>query len=123
MASRAGTFGPPNMAAYAASKAGVIGLTRTASKDLAPYNVRVNSVGPALLGPGTMWQRQVEKQAAAGSQYFSEDPAKVEEQMINGVPMRRLGTHGEVASVVEFLMSEEASYITGVHIPIGGGLN
>ena len=122
MASRAGTYGPPNMAAYAASKAGLIGLTKTAAKDLAPYGIRVNSIGPALLGPGMMWDRQVALQAAAGSHYFSDDPKQVERQMIAGVPMKRLGNLEEVASVVEFLMSESSSYLTGTHIPIGGGL-
>jgi NAD(P)-dependent dehydrogenase (short-subunit alcohol dehydrogenase family) len=110
------------MAAYAASKAGLIGLTKTAAKDLAPFGVLVNSIGPALLGPGTMWDRQVAMQAAAGSRYFSVDPEEVERTMIAGVPMNRLGTHEEVAAVVEFLMSEGSSYITGTHIPIGGGL-
>jgi NAD(P)-dependent dehydrogenase (short-subunit alcohol dehydrogenase family) len=122
MASRAGTVGAPNMAAYAASKAGLIGMTRTAAKDLAPHGILVNSIGPALLGPGMMWDRQVALQAGAGSQYFSEDPEEVAAQMIKGVPLRRLGSLEEVASVVGFLMSDESSYLTGVHIPIGGGL-
>lgn len=121
MASHAGVDGPPNMLAYAASKFAVIGLTQTAAKDLAPYGIRVNSLSPSLIGPGVMWTRQTESQAAVGSQYFDADPHVVEQQMINSVPMRRLGTLAEVANGVAFLMSDEASYITGLNLDITGG--
>jgi NAD(P)-dependent dehydrogenase (short-subunit alcohol dehydrogenase family) len=73
-ASMAGVDGPSNMAAYGASKFGMISLTQTAAKDLAPYNIRVNAISPAFMGPGFMWERQVRLQAEAGSQYFSSDP-------------------------------------------------
>ena len=66
-------MGPPNMLAYAASKFAVIGMTQTAAKDLAPYRIRVNALSPALIGPGLMWTRQTELQAAVGSQYFAAD--------------------------------------------------
>ena len=121
MASYAGVMGPPNMIAYAASKFAVIGITQTAAKDLAPYNIRVNALSPSLIGPGFMWTRQTQLQAAVGSQYFDADPLVVEQQMINSVPMRRLGSLEEVASGVAFLMSEEASYITGFNLEITGG--
>lgn len=121
MASKAGVVGPPNMLAYAASKFAVIGMTQTAAKDLAPYNIRVNALSPALIGPGMMWTRQTELQAAVGSQYFSADPKEVEQQMIDSVPMRRLGSLSEVANGVAFLMSDEASYITGFNLEITGG--
>jgi 2-dehydro-3-deoxy-L-rhamnonate dehydrogenase (NAD+) len=120
MASYAGVIGPPNMLAYTASKFAVIG-TQTAAKDLAPYNIRVNSLSPSLIGPGFMWTRQTQLQAAVGSQYFDADPLVVEQQMINSVPMRRLGSLEEVANSVAFLMSEEASYITGFNLEITGG--
>ncbi|TQM89663.1 SDR family NAD(P)-dependent oxidoreductase [Roseinatronobacter monicus] len=121
-ASMAGVQGPPNMAAYAASKFAVIGLTQTASKDLAPYNIRVNAISPAFMGPGFMWDRQVKLQAEVRSQYFSADPKTAAEQMIKAVPMRRLGGIAEIPGTVAFLMSEDASYITGVNIPIAGGI-
>lgn len=121
MASYAGVVGPPNMLAYAASKFAVIGITQTAAKDLAPYSIRVNALSPALIGPGFMWTRQTQLQAAVGSQYFDADPKVVEQQMINSVPMRRLGSLEEVANGVAFLMSEEASYITGFNLEITGG--
>ncbi len=120
-ASMAGVGGAPNMAGYSASKAAVIGLTKSTSKDLAPFGIRVNAVSPAFIGPGAMWERQVEMQAATGSQYYSSDPAEVAKQMIGMVPLRRYGTTGEVASVVAFLLSDAASYLTGVNIEISGG--
>ncbi|NJP09068.1 MAG: SDR family oxidoreductase [Leptolyngbyaceae cyanobacterium RU_5_1] len=121
MSSYAGVVGPPNMLAYAASKFAVIGMTQTAAKDLAPYRIRVNSLSPALIGPGVMWTRQTELQAAVGSQYFDANPNVVEQQMIHSVPLRRLGSLEEVANGVAFLMSDEASYITGFNLEITGG--
>jgi 2-dehydro-3-deoxy-L-rhamnonate dehydrogenase (NAD+) len=121
MASHAGVVGPPNMLAYAASKFAVIGITQTAAKDLAPYAIRVNALSPSLIGPGFMWTRQTELQAAVGSQYFDANPKVVEQQMIDSVPMRRLGSLEEVANGVAFLMSDEASYITGFNLDITGG--
>jgi NAD(P)-dependent dehydrogenase (short-subunit alcohol dehydrogenase family) len=121
MASHAGVVGPPNMIAYSASKFAVIGITQTAAKDLAPYHIRVNALSPALIGPGIMWTRQTELQAGVRSQYFDTDPQVVEQQMINSVPMRRLGSLEEVANSVAFLMSEEASYITGFNLELTGG--
>jgi 2-dehydro-3-deoxy-L-rhamnonate dehydrogenase (NAD+) len=121
-ASHAGVRGPPNMVAYAASKFAVVGMTQTAAKDLAPHGVRVNAISPALIGPGTMWERQVALQAMAGTQYFDPDPAVVERGMVATVPMRRLGTLDEVANAVAFLMSDEASYLTGVNLEITGGI-
>ncbi|MHC5737572.1 SDR family NAD(P)-dependent oxidoreductase [Nostoc sp.] len=121
MASYAGVVGPPNMIAYSASKFAVIGITQTAAKDLAPYHIRVNALSPALIGPGMMWTRQTELQAGVGSQYFDTDPKVVEQQMINSVPMRRLGSLEEVANSVAFLMSDEASYITGFNLELTGG--
>lgn len=113
--------GAPNMAAYSASKAAVIALTKTAAKDLAHHSIRVNSVSPAFIGPGVMWDRQVELQAATPSQYFSDQPDEVAAQMINSVPLRRYGSLDEVAAAVLFLLSDEASYITAFDIEVSGG--
>jgi NAD(P)-dependent dehydrogenase (short-subunit alcohol dehydrogenase family) len=121
IASMAGVSGAPNMPAYSASKAAVIGLTKSAAKDLAPKGIRVNAVSPAFVGPGRMWETQVERQAAAGSQYYATDPDAVAEQMIGMVPMRRYGSVHEVATVVAFLLSDDASYVTGVNVEVAGG--
>jgi NAD(P)-dependent dehydrogenase (short-subunit alcohol dehydrogenase family) len=121
IASMAGVSGAPNMPAYSASKAAVIGLTKSAAKDLAPRGIRVNAVSPAFIGPGRMWETQVERQAATGSQYFAADPDEVAAQMIGMVPMRRYGSVHEVATVVAFLLSDDASYVTGVNVEVAGG--
>ena len=120
-ASMAGVSGAPNMAAYSASKAAVIGLTKSSAKDLAPFNIRVNAVSPAFIGPGAMWDRQVALQAATKSQYYAHEPIAVAEQMIAMVPLRRYGSTTEVANVVAFLLSDAASYLTGVNIEVSGG--
>ncbi len=121
IASMAGVSGAPNMPAYSASKAAVIGLTKSAAKDLAPKGIRVNAVSPAFIGPGRMWETQVERQAAAGGQYYATDPDAVAEQMIGMVPLRRYGSVHEVATVVAFLLSDDASYVTGVNVEVSGG--
>jgi NAD(P)-dependent dehydrogenase (short-subunit alcohol dehydrogenase family) len=121
MASMAGVNGAPNMPAYAASKAALIGLTKAASRDLAPHRIRVNAVSPAFIGPGAMWDNQVARQAAAGSQYYASEPDEVARQMIEAVPLRRYGSPEEVADVVCFLAGERSSYLTGVNIEIAGG--
>jgi NAD(P)-dependent dehydrogenase (short-subunit alcohol dehydrogenase family) len=120
-ASMAGVNGAPNMPAYAASKAAVIGLVKSAGRDLAPHGIRVNAVSPAFIGPGVMWDNQVARQAAAGSQYFASEPAEVARQMIDAIPLRRYGSPGEVADVICFLAGERSSYLTGVNIEIAGG--
>ena len=113
--------GAPNMAAYSASKAAVIALSKVAAKDLAHAAIRVNSVSPAFIGPGLMWDRQVELQAKTASQYFADEPHRVAAQMIESVPLRRYGSLDEVASVVQFLLSDESSYITGFDLEVSGG--
>ena len=120
-ASMAGVSGAPNMVAYSASKAAIVGMTKSAAKDLAPHGIRVNCVSPAFIGPGAMWERQVELQAAAGTQYFPPDPGRVAEMMIGSVPLRRYGSIDEVIDVVVWLLSEHASYVTGVNVEVSGG--
>lgn len=121
-ASMAAVGGPPNMIAYTTSKAALVGMTLTAAKDLAPYNIRVNAISPAYMGPGFMWTRQIELQAAAGSQYFDQDPSVVEQQMVDSIPMRRYGEIDEIPGTVAFLLSDQSSYITGINVPIAGGI-
>jgi NAD(P)-dependent dehydrogenase (short-subunit alcohol dehydrogenase family) len=117
----AGVNGAPNMPAYAASKAAVLGLTKTASRDLAPHGIRVNAISPAFIGPGAMWDNQVARQAAAGSQYYDSDPEAVARQMIGMIPLRRYGAPSEVADVICYLASDRSSYLTGINVEIAGG--
>ena len=120
-ASMAGVGGAPNMAAYSASKAAVIGLTKSAAKDLASLEVRVNAVSPAFIGPGAMWDNQVARQAEVPSIYYGDDTDTVADQMIGQVPLRRYGSLDEVAATVAFLLSDDAAYLTGINIEIAGG--
>lgn len=127
-ASCAGLGVPTAMPAYGTSKAAVNHFTKHCALDLAPSNVRVNSVSPAFIGPddGFMWNRQIELQAqanptGASERYYSNDPDKVKDQMIQSIPMRRLGKPEEVIQAVLFLLSDESSYITGTDINVSGG--
>ncbi|MEO8483486.1 MAG: 3-oxoacyl-ACP reductase FabG [Acidobacteriota bacterium] len=96
----------PGQANYAASKAGVVGLTRALARELAPHGVLVNAVAPGL----------IETEMLEGLK-----PA-VREKLLQGVALQRVGQPEEVARVVTFLASDAASYITGQTIAIDGGL-
>jgi 3-oxoacyl-[acyl-carrier protein] reductase len=98
--------GLPGQANYAASKGGLIGLTRTLSRELAPRGVLVNAVMPGLI--------QTDMTAAI--------PEPTREAHLRNVPVGRLGSAAEVAEVVAFLSSNAASYITGQVIGVDGGL-
>eukprot|EP00747_Dinoflagellata_sp_TGD_P217117 gnl/TRDRNA2_/TRDRNA2_89558_c0_seq2.p1 gnl/TRDRNA2_/TRDRNA2_89558_c0~~gnl/TRDRNA2_/TRDRNA2_89558_c0_seq2.p1 ORF type:complete len:344 (+),score=56.64 gnl/TRDRNA2_/TRDRNA2_89558_c0_seq2:38-1069(+) len=121
-ASVAALRGTPAMPAYVASKAALIGLTMSVAKDFAPYNIRVNAISPALIGPGFMWDRQNELHAACGSPYFARDAETVAKNKIAGVPMKRLGSIDEVVKSVAFLLSDESSYCNGFNLIVDGGL-
>jgi NAD(P)-dependent dehydrogenase (short-subunit alcohol dehydrogenase family) len=119
----AGLRGTPAMVAYASSKAAVLAMTVSTSKDLAPHGIRVNAISPALIGPGFMWDRQNELHAKSGSPYFDTDPQVVAQSKINSVPLKRLGSIQEVLQSVAFLLSEEASYTTGTNLVVDGGMS
>jgi NAD(P)-dependent dehydrogenase (short-subunit alcohol dehydrogenase family) len=119
----AGLRGTPAMVAYASSKAAVLSMTVSTSKDLAPYGIRVNAISPALIGPGYMWDRQNELHAQSGSPYFDTDPEVVAKSKINGVPMKRLGSIEEVIQSVAFLLSDQSSYTTGTNLVVDGGMS
>lgn len=121
-ASMAGVGGAANMLVYSASKGAVISLTKAAAMDLAPLGINVNAVSPAFIGPGSLWDRQVELQARARGPYYSPDAKDVAKEMIAQVPLRRLGTLDEVAAVVMWLLSDEASYVTGENVLVTGGI-
>jgi len=101
-----GVIGNHSQANYAASKAGMIGLTKATAKELAARGVNCNAVAPGLI-------------ATEMTEILSED---VKENYLNSIPQKRYGTPEEVANVVGFLVSEEANYITGQVIHIDGGL-
>lgn len=119
----AGLRGTPAMVAYASSKAAVLAMTVSTSKDLAPNGIRVNAISPALIGPGFMWDRQNELHATSGSTYFATDPETVAKNKVNSVPMKRLGTIEEVIRSVSFLLSQESSYTTGTNLVVDGGMS
>ena len=98
-----GNFGQTN---YAASKFGVIGFTKTWSRELGPKGVRVNAVAPGFVA----------------THILDTIPEKVLAEMTQEVPLRRLGKPEEIASVYAFLASDDASYINGAVIEVAGGL-
>jgi 3-oxoacyl-[acyl-carrier protein] reductase len=98
-----GNFGQTN---YAASKFGVIGFTKTWSRELGPKGVRVNAVAPGFIA----------------TPILNTIPEKVIAEMANRVPLRRLGQPEEIANVYAFLASDEASYINGEVIEVSGGM-
>ena len=98
-----GNFGQTN---YAATKFGVIGFTKTRSRELGPKGVRVNAVAPGFIA----------------TPILSSIPEKVIAEMEHRVPLRRLGQPEEIANVYAFLASDEASYINGAVIEVSGGL-
>ncbi|CAI9392955.1 MULTISPECIES: 3-oxoacyl-ACP reductase FabG [Bacillaceae] len=102
-ASWLGNFGQAN---YAASKAGVVGLTKTASRELAIKNITCNAICPGF----------IETDMTRGV------PEKVWDIMVSKIPMKRAGSPSDVANMVAFLASDEASYITGEVINVGGGM-
>lgn len=122
-ASVAGLVGTAAMPAYSSSKAAVLAMTVSCSKDLAPHGIRVNAVSPALIGPGYMWDRQNELHASSGSPYFATDPETVAKNKVNSVPLKRLGSIEEVVKSVAFLLSDEASYTTGINLVVDGGIS
>mgnify|MGYP000123500282 CR=1 FL=1 len=102
----AGVMGNPGQANYSASKAGMIGLTKTTAKELASRGITCNAVAPGL----------------TISRMTEALPEKVKENYLSNIPLGRFGTPEDVANVVGFLASDDANYITGQVIHIDGGL-
>lgn len=101
-----GVIGNAGQVNYSASKAGLIGLTMSAAKELGPRGVTVNAVAPGFI--------ETEMTAAI--------PEAAREQLLSKVALRRPGTPKDIAHAVAFLVSDEASYITGQVLAIDGGL-
>jgi NAD(P)-dependent dehydrogenase (short-subunit alcohol dehydrogenase family) len=97
---------------YAAAKSGLVGLTRSLALDYGPHGIRVNVVAPGFVRTRLV-QESIDR---------AEDRAAAERAMVAGVALGRIGTPREIAGVVRFLASDEASYVTGASLLVDGGL-
>ncbi len=117
IASISGRSGRTDQTAYAAAKAGVISLTRSAALALAPHRVNVNAVCPGVVDTPLTQALHTERARLAGITY-----AESLDHMLAKVPLGRLETPDDVAGVVAFLCSPESSYMTGQALNVCGGL-
>ncbi|MBU0679574.1 MAG: 3-oxoacyl-[acyl-carrier-protein] reductase [Verrucomicrobia bacterium] len=106
VASIIGLIGNPGQANYAASKGGLIAFTKTVAKELAGRNIRANAVAPGFID--TAMTQQL--------------PEEVRQKMLEAIPLKKFGVVEDVANVVAFLASEEASYVTGQVLTVCGGM-
>ena len=106
VASVVGLMGNPGQANYVASKAGLIGFTKVVAKELAGRNITCNAVAPGFIATA-MTEKLDDRQR---------------EMMMSTVPLKRPGTPADVARAVCFLLSEDASYITGQTLSVNGGM-
>ncbi len=106
IASIIGLIGNVGQANYAASKAGVIGLTKSAAKELAPRGINVNAIAPGFIQT-EMTQRL---------------PEEVKSKMLEAIPLKKFGQPRDVARLAAFLASDDAGYITGQVICVDGGM-
>ncbi|WP_395111362.1 glucose 1-dehydrogenase [Actinomadura sp. SCN-SB] len=111
VSSTEGFNGAAGLAAYSASKFGVRGLTKSAARELGPDGIRVNSIHPGAIVTAMSMQQDVVEATADRAQ-----------AIMDGLPLRRLGSTGEVTGLVAFLASDDSSYCTGSEVTVDGGL-
>jgi len=104
--STAGAMGNAGQVNYSAAKAGVIGLTKAAARELAHWNILVNAVAPGLID----------------TDMTATIPAEARQALLDQVPLKRIGVAREVAEMVRFLAGDGGAYITGQTIHVNGGL-
>ena len=106
IASVAGLMGNAGQVNYSAAKAGLLGLTKAAARELAHWGILVNAVAPGLID----------------TDILTSLPAEARDALLSQIPLKRVGTSREVAEVVRFLASDGAGYMTGQVIQVNGGL-
>lgn len=116
LSSQSGKVGTNWYQAYCASKFGVIGLTQSLAKEYGPQGIRVNAICPGVVYT-SMWDKQKEDYASKSHIH----PDEVMDYFKNKIPLRRLGNVKDIAKVISFLVSDDASYITGQSINVNGG--
>ena len=114
VASEAGRVGSQGSATYSAAKAGVIGFTKAIARESARFGVRCNAVAPGPIE--TPLLNSAEEQ-------LGELGARLKQAMISATAVRRIGQPDEVAAVIAFLCSDDASYVTGQTVNVSGGLS
>ena len=108
ISSMASLYGLPNVIAYTASKSAIEGMTRAMAVELAKYGIRVNCIAPGFI------------KTNMSTLALDKDPER-KKKVLSRTPLGRLGKPEEVANAALFLVSESASYITGVILPVDGG--
>jgi 3-oxoacyl-[acyl-carrier protein] reductase len=101
-----GQAGSPGQVNYAASKAGLIGITKSLAQEVASRNITVNAVAPGYIS----------------TDMTKDLPADLKQAIMGKIPLARMGTPEDIAAAVKFLASEEASYITGQVLAVNGGM-